>query len=214
VSLDATAEGNSYRARSSAVTRGMLDVILRGRSASEAQGRLGRSGQIMPMDFSTLYSSRRGEQAIHIAYDDANPASVMFDPKADADANYASPRERIGSLDPLSAAVAALLPSRHTELCNRSIPVFDGKRRFDIIFLPPDPQRFDDSAPPPKWNVSLTRCLGVYERISGFADDTSESQRYFPFDIWFENTGDGVFRAVRIAGNTKLGYAIGNLRAE
>ena len=87
VSLDATAEGNSYRDRPSAVTRGMLDVILRGRSASEAQGRLGRSGQIMPMDFSTLYSSRRGEQAIHIAYDDANPASVMFDPKADADAN-------------------------------------------------------------------------------------------------------------------------------
>ncbi len=215
VTLDAmVADGRSYRARSSATTRGMLDVLLRGRSASESRGELVDAGRLMPMDFSTRYSSRRGRQVIEIAYEDASPVSVVMEPEAGPDANHAGPRDRLGALDPLSAAVAALIPSRSTELCNRSIPIFDGKRRFDILFLPPDPARFADGAPEPEWPLPLIRCLGVYERISGFETPTMEGKRYFPFDIWFEDSGDGVFRAVRVAGSTKLGFAVGNLRKD
>lgn len=212
VSLNATANGRSYRARSKAVTRGMLDVLLRGRSASESRGMLAQSGRLIPVDFNTLYSSRRGEQKIRIAYEDAKPAKIVMDPKAEEGSNYAGEKDRIGSLDPLSAAVAALLPLKSGDLCNRSIPIFDGKRRFDILFLPPDPERFDPNAPAPEWNKPMTRCLGVYERISGFETPIIEGQQYYPFDIWFEDSGNGVFRAVRVAGNTKLGYAVGNLR--
>ena len=212
VSLSATADAAGYRARSDVVTRGVLEVLIRGRSASQASGRRGQFGQLVPIGFSTLYSSRTGEQKIKIAYDDANPATVLLEPKPDDAHKHAKPQERLGALDPLSAAVATLIPLRALDLCNRTIPIFDGKRRFDIIFLPPDPARFKDSAPAPTWNKPLTRCLGVYERISGFGDATSQDQRYFPFDIWFEDSGNGVFRAVRLAGSTKLGFAIGNLR--
>ena len=212
VSLSAMADKAGYRARSSAVTRGVLDMLLRGRSNSEVSGRLGRYGQLVPVDFSTFYKSRGGEQKINIAYDGADPTKVVLDPKTPDVENTATMEDRRGSLDPLSAAVAALIPSRATDLCNRTIPIYDGKRRFDILFLPPDPKRFDDGLPAPDWHKPLTRCLGIYERISGFEEPATRGQQYFPFDIWFEDSGNGVFRAVRVAGSTKLGFAVGNLR--
>lgn len=212
VALSASANDNRYAARSNVVTRGVLEVLLRGRSASQASGTRGAFGQLLPTGFTTQYSSRKGDQTIHIGYENASPTNVVFEPEATDSDKHAGIRERTGSLDPLSAALAALMPTTSTELCNRTIPVFDGKRRFDVIFLPPDPARFNESAPSPKWPTRLTRCLGVYERISGFGDEASEGARYFPFDVWFEDSGNGVFRAVRLAGSTKLGFAIGNLR--
>jgi len=212
VGLKAVLDKQGYKAQSSVTTRGVLDVLLRGRAASQAVGMRGDFGQLVPVGFATHYRSRTADQKILISYEDSNPAEITFDPKATDSDQHAKPAERPGSLDPLTAAVATLMPAAAPDLCNRSIPVFDGKRRFDIIFLPPDPKRFDDSAPAPEWDKPLTRCLGVYERMSGFAEDTKEGQRYFPFDIWFEDSGNGIFRAVRLAGSTKLGFAIGNLR--
>lgn len=212
VALSASANDSNYVARSNVVTRGVLEVLLRGRSASQASGTRGAFGQLVPTGYSTQYSSRTGDQTTRIGYDGTSPSSVVFEPQATDSEDHAGISERAGSLDPLSAALAALMPTKATDLCNRTIPIFDGKRRFDIIFLPPDPARFDDSAPSPKWSKPLTRCLGVYERISGFGKESLQNQRYFPFDIWFEDSGNDVFRAVRIAGSTKLGFAIGNLR--
>ncbi len=214
VSLKASADATGYQATSQVTTRGVLEVLLRGRSISKAVGKRGAFGRLEPEGFATRYSSRTGEQKLRIGYEDATPTRVTFEPLAEDTDQHAKARDQRGSLDPLSAAVAALLPAESAELCNRTIPIFDGKRRFDIIFIAPDPSRFDESAPPPKWEGKLTRCLGVYERISGFGPDALESEKYFPFDIWFEDSGNGVFRAVRLAGSTKLGFAIGNLRRE
>jgi len=214
VALTTTLDADGYEARTEVTTRGVLEMLLRGRAASHARGSHGSFGQFVPQGFATRYSSRRGEQSIRILYEDASPARVEFEPEAtDAD-DHAAPRERLGALDPATAAVMVLLPVTGRDLCNRTIPVFDGKRRFDVIFLPPDAARFDDSAPAPESDTPLTRCLGVYERISGFGEDASGKSRYFPFDVWFEKTDAGGFRAVRVAGSTKLGFAIGNLRVE
>ena len=214
VGLNATATPTGYEATSQVTTRGVLEVLLRGRSASKAVGKRGALGRLEPVGFASRYSSRTGEQKTRIGYENATPTRVTFDPQPEEPEKHAKARDQRGSLDPLSAAVAALLPTKSADLCNRTIPIFDGKRRFDIIFLAADPARFSESASPPKWNRPLTRCLGVYERISGFGEESAEDEKYFPFDIWFEDSGNGVFRAVRMAGSTKLGFAIGNLRTE
>ncbi len=212
VGLEATATPTGYEAMSQVTTRGVLEVLLRGRSVSKAVGKRGAFGRLEPVGYAARYSSRTGEQKTRIGYEDSTPTRVTFDPVPDDISEHARARDQRGSLDPLSAAVAALLPATSADLCNRTIPIYDGKRRFDVIFLAPDPARFDDSAPKPKWDKPLTRCLGVYERISGFGAEAMQDEKYFPFDIWFEDSGNGIFRAVRLAGSTKLGFAIGNLR--
>ena len=68
------------------------------------------------------------------------------------------------------------------------------------------------SAPPPSWDAPTIRCFGVYERIAGFEGELQNEQRYFPFDIWFEESADRYHKIVRLAGRTKIGFAIGTLR--
>ena len=215
VSLGAEVGTETYRARSNVSTRGFLDFLLRGRVASEATGVRGAFGSLEPEDFRTDYSLRSGAQTMRIGFDEMTPTEVLYDPPEPLEPYHlrASEDQR-GTLDPLTAALMALTPSRGAELCNRTIPVFDGKRRYDIIFIAPDAERFDPHAPPPEWDRPLTRCLGVYERIAGFDPSDGEGGRYFPFDVWFEDTGKGVYRAVRLAGKTRLGYAIGSLKRE
>ncbi len=214
VDLTAEVDNKNYSATSRMATRGILEVLLKGRVASQAAGQRGAFGQLQPKGFATRYRVRSGEQTVQMGFKDATPVKVILDPPEQAEPYHAKAAEQRGSLDPLSATVAALLPADSTDLCNRTIPIFDGKRRFDVIFLPPEGERFDSEAPLPEWDRPLTRCLGVYERISGFEPESLQSERYFPFDIWFEDSGNGVFRAVRLSGRTKLGYAIGNLRVE
>lgn len=215
VSLGAQVDRETYIAESTVSTRGFLDFLIRGRVSSMAEGLRGPFGSLAPQDFRTDYSLRSGAQTMRIGYAGLTPEKVEYDPPEPLEPYHlkASPDHR-GTLDPLTAAVMALTPANGADLCNRTIPVFDGKRRYDIIFVAPEPGRFDDQSPPPEWKGPLTRCLGVYERIAGFEPSKGEGGRYFPFDIWFEDTGKGVHRAVRLAGKTKLGYAIGNLRRD
>ncbi len=212
VDIDAEVNDKGYSATSRMATRGVLEVLLKGRVASQVAGERAAFGQLRPKGFATRYRVRTGEQTVQMGFKDATPVKVILNPPEQAEPYHAKPAEQRGSLDPLSAAVAALLPADSTDLCNRTIPIFDGKRRFDIIFLAPEGERFDSEAPQPEWNRPLTRCLGIYERVSGFEAEAIKAERYFPFDIWFEDSGNGVFRAVRLSGRTKLGYAIGNLR--
>jgi len=197
VSLGAMFGIDSYEAKSNIITRGILDLILRGRAASEVQGGFNAFGQTMK-----------------ISYHGPKPQRVEYNPPTPPEPFAAEIDDQIGTLDPLTAGILALMPSKDSQLCNRTIPVFDGTRRFDVIFLPPDPERSNRKAPKPRAGRALTRCLGIYERIDGFEKDTIEKGRYFPFDIWFEETPSGEYRALKLAGKTTLGYAIGKLASE
>lgn len=214
VSLGAMFGIDSYEAKSNIITRGILDLILRGRAASEVQGGFNAFGRLSPQAFFSDYSSRGGDQTMKISYHGPKPQRVEYNPPTPPEPFAAEIDDQIGTLDPLTAGILALMPSKDSQLCNRTIPVFDGTRRFDVIFLPPDPERSNRKAPKPRAGRALTRCLGIYERIDGFEKDTIEKGRYFPFDIWFEETPSGEYRALKLAGKTTLGYAIGKLASE
>lgn len=214
ISLDAEIGDERYTARSAAGTRGILRLLFRGNLRNAVDGTRGRYGRLVPGRFESLYSERSGKQLLTVEYNGYTPAKVKIEPAEPVQPYSIKATEQHGTLDPLSAALITALPSNKAQLCDRTVPVFDGKRRFDLIFLPPDPERFDSEMNTPEWDRPLVRCLGVYERIAGFEEDPAKGGKYFPFDIWFEDTGNGVYRAVRLAGKTTLGFAIGSLRAE
>lgn len=212
INVGAVFDSQSYAASSSVATRGILELLVKGRAESTVQGIRDPYGRLAPNLFFSDYSTRSIDQTMTIGYQGSAPASIEYVPPSPPEAHAAPAMQRFGTLDPLTAGVIAALPPVGSELCNRTIPVFDGTRRFDLIFLPPDPERFDRQAKPPQSNQPLVRCLGVYERIAGFEAETMADGKYFPFDIWFEQSPiDGAYRAIHFAGRTKLGYAIGKL---
>ncbi|MDD2868931.1 DUF3108 domain-containing protein [Neomegalonema sp.] len=190
--------------------RGMLEMFLSGRAEAQAQGARDGLGAFDPHYYEARFEGKSDAQTLVMTLEGASPVTLTVEPPEKEPNPHAAPwRDQIGVLDPVSAIVASFLPLSAGNVCSRTIPVFDGSRRYDVMFTAPDPK---SGAPAPRWSKPLRHCMGVYERIAGFPPETLRDERYYVFDIWFEE-GDGpLWRPVRLAGRTRLGYAVGSLR--
>lgn len=190
--------------------RGMLDMFMKGRAEAQAQGARDGLGAFDPQYYEARFESDKETQTIVMTLQGASPVTLLVEPPDKAPNPYAAPhQEQIGVLDPISAIVASFLPTGPENVCSRTIPIYDGARRYDVMFTAPDPK---STAPAPRWSKPLRHCMGVYERIAGFPPQTLKDERYYVFDVWFEESAGILWRPVRVAGRTRLGYAIGNLR--
>lgn len=213
ISFNGTVGTVSYDAQSVVETRGMLEVLVSGRVVAQATGYRHTMGHLAPDEYTTKYRAQDEARMVKLAYD-GEVADVTIEPPVPSKPYDTTAEAHPNTLDPVTAAVTMMTPKVDEDLCNRTIPVFDGKRRYDIILLPLNKRPKSQKAPPPTWALPTTHCFGVYERIAGFEAKLQNEQRYFPFDIWFENDETSVHRIVRLAGKTKLGFAIGTLRKE
>lgn len=212
IELSGALSPDGYDATSSVITRGILEVLVKGRVSAQATGQRHARGHFTPDAYATTYSTRSDSRAVRIGYTNEQPVDVSITPDEPAKPYDTNPAEHGGALDPMTAVMVMMTPNDPVDLCNRTVPIFDGKRRYDIILLPLTRRPTGNEPPAPIWSSPMVRCFGVYERIAGFEPELQVKQRYYPFDIWFEDDGDGVFRPVRVAGKTRLGFAIGNLR--
>lgn len=211
ISFDGSVGTSDYAAKSTVRTRGLLELLVSGRMNAGVKGYRHSKGHLAPNRYTTQYKTRSEARKVSMAYS-GEIANVSIVPPEAKKRYDTSASQHPKTLDPVTAAVTMMNPKRVGDLCNRTIPVFDGKRRYDIVLLPQNRRPKGNTAPSPTWKRPTTRCFGVYERIAGFEDDLQGAQRYFPFDVWFEHNSDDLYRIVRIAGKTKLGFAIGTLR--
>jgi len=211
ISFNGLIGAQGYAANSTVRTRGLLELLVSGRVKAGAQGHRHTKGHLAPDRYTTQYSTRSEARNVSMAYS-GEVANVSINPPEQKKSYDTSASKHPKTLDPVTAAVTMMNPRHVHDLCNRTIPVFDGKRRYDIVLLPESRRPKGNDAPAPSWNSPTTRCFGVYERIAGFEGNLQGSQRFFPFDVWFEKKSNGFHRIVRLAGKTNLGFAVGTLR--
>ncbi len=95
-----------------------------------------------PADYQFRYKQKamlgkKKAKALEIAFDETGARNVTFDPP-DPPSKKVIPvtQEQLRStLDPLSGVMALSLGSMDNP-CDRTLPIFDGKQRFDLIFTP------------------------------------------------------------------------------
>ena len=107
---------------------------------------------------------RKKRSTLNMAFDDSGVKKVKFVPK-DSPSKHVIPvveQDLQDVLDPLSAIMALSLDNKK-EVCRRTLSVFDGKRRFDLIFKP---------KPGASPNVV---CLVRFAPISGHRKDEDRS---------------------------------------
>ena len=211
ISFNGSVGALDYAAKSTVRTRGLLELLVSGRVRAGAEGYRHSKGHLAPDRYTTQYTTRSDARKVSMAYT-GEVAKVAINPPEEKKPYDTRASKHPQTLDPVTAAVTMMNPKRAQDLCNRTIPVFDGKRRYDIVLLPQNKRPSGESAPTPSWKLPTTRCFGVYERIAGFEGDLQGAERYFPFDVWFEQNDNGLYRIVRLAGKTKIGFAIGTLR--
>ena len=119
-------------------------------------------------------------------------------------------RDRVGSLDPLSAALTAGMAG--DAACDRTLPTNDGKRRIDVILrkLRTEPAAASGIAGA---RGDVLVCTITTRRVSGeFYDAAKEAESQRPVRIWLAHLDDTPFRyPARLEADTGFGTAHGRM---
>lgn len=195
--LDARVSGDRYRARSVLRTAGIVGKVYDASFTAEAEGLVGNAG-LVPQRFTADARSEGDEQSVDMTYAGRTPATVRADPPFTPKPWQIEPRAQTGTLDPISAALTALAPRPEGEICDRTIDIFDGRRRYAVDLGKPvaDGER--------------VKCHALYRRVAGYKP--KELKETIGFNVWFEERPDGLMHVVRAAGESMLGVAVLLLR--
>ena len=157
-----------YRIDAQGRSEGLIDRIVGFRSQASSQGQV-LEGRPLP----TLHrqdNSWFGEpRSVRLGFAAAGPQRIEVLPEAADDDRQPVPGDLLGgSIDPLSAALLAgieVAPEGAATPCRFVLPIFDGRRRYDITFKP---ERWE-SIEGPFFKGRARRCSALTRRIAGFS---------------------------------------------
>jgi Protein of unknown function (DUF3108) len=136
LTLDLTEEG--YAAAGSAKVTGLARLVSKGEGSVAARGNF-VNGKVSPLSYSSTSETDKKAEEIRISL--ANNAVTEFavsppTPPAD-DRVPVTEQHRQGVVDPMSAAVITVPGDGDLlahDSCNRTISIFDGRQRYDLVF--------------------------------------------------------------------------------
>jgi hypothetical protein len=197
LTFHARAHGDRYSATSVMRTAGLIGAVYRASFEAETEGRLAAGG-LAPERFRAVGRMYTKVQNVEMTYRDAAPAAVQAEPAFVPKPWQIEPEDQAGTLDPVSAALTALAPEPAGTICNRSVEIYDGRRRYAIDLGAPEVEE------------GRIRCPAHYRRVAGYKP--KELKETIDFAVWFEKRPDGFAHLVRAAGDSYLGLAVVLLR--
>ena len=135
--LAGTFDERDYKLEIRAKLTGLAGMLTSGRGAATAAGALG-PGRPQPSSFAVTARSSKEQRTIRIGLNNGNVAAVEIAPPIEPkpDTVPLADAHKRGVIDPASAVLMPL-PAKGEPTdpanCNRTIPVFDGAARFDIV---------------------------------------------------------------------------------
>lgn len=193
LTIDATFEGDGYRATSMMRTAGVVGALYGASFEAETEGKLSAAG-LEPAHFRAASRTYSKAQKVEMTYRDAAPEAVHAEPAFIPKPWQIEPKEQAGTLDPVSAALTALAPAPASSICDRSVEIFDGRRRYAVDLGKPEA------------DGDRIKCPALYRRVAGFKP--KKLKETIHFDVWFEERSDGLAHLVRAGGESLYGLAV------
>lgn len=136
--LDADANmalgADGYRAGLRMQTDGFLGRVAQWKTDVRAQGNLS-AALPRPRQFTAHGSWRDQPRLTTVDYTpDGTPTLTLADPEPEKDREPVPADLRLGTVDPVSAIVAVLDKVAKAGNCDITVPVYDGRQRYDLIF--------------------------------------------------------------------------------
>ncbi len=103
--------------------------------AMTAAGQLTQEGPV-PGRYRTdsINGKKRKAEWLELGFDERGNIAVSGDPSPEGEARpKVTAGQRLGALDPITAMLTVLLQAAAEGHCNLKAPVFDGRRRFDVV---------------------------------------------------------------------------------
>lgn len=213
----------SYSTNLSIQMTGLAKFFTNGRGAVTARGQV-HDAKIIPTAYAINTRSGSKGRVIRIALAGGTVSQLMIDPPP-------PPQRRIvpvteadtrGIVDPLSAVIMpvagtgeALSPAS----CDRKLPVFDGRQRYDVTLrydrmetAKPDRSANADPKAEAGYEGSLVVCKASYRAIAGHRPDRDSvvfMEKNKDMEIWLAPvTGSRMLMPWKIAVRTEMGMAV------
>lgn len=124
--------GGTYAVEMEGETRGLVGSLFSWRSRSRAEGRLEPSGP-RPDSFESIGHWRGEPRRILLDWDEGGVLAATVEPDiAEEEREPVPPALLADVLDPLSAAVGVFTRMESATPCTGTVPVYDGRRRYDL----------------------------------------------------------------------------------
>ncbi|MBI3516288.1 MAG: DUF3108 domain-containing protein [Proteobacteria bacterium] len=165
VQVGVTSDG--YQVRMSAQTQGVIDWVVGWTARASSEGTI-RDGVMRPERHVTESQFRGNRRDAALTFRRDGSIDSVIEPSAEADDREpVTPEQELGALDPIAAVLLATRALATQQTCDQRVPVFDGRRRYDVEFR--DGGR--DVLKPSEYGSfsgEATLCLFRYIRIAGY----------------------------------------------
>jgi hypothetical protein len=202
--------GKGYTVTGSGKTTGVVRLFSDGRGKVSAKGTLNGKRPV-PAAYAYDVVDDEGKETLKMAFSGNRVGRIeLVPPENPEKLKRRVPLKRshkVGVLDPLSAL---FIPADAATVCNRTLPIFDGEQRFDLVLTRKRTGRFRGGRKNFKGRVIV--CAVSYRPIAGHRADKKEVkylQRNSGMELWMAPIGDtGVMAPVSARLNTKIGPMI------
>jgi hypothetical protein len=126
----------SYTAAASGMTAGLLDMLIGARGTGASHGTLS-AGQPIPSSYAATIIDRRHVDEVRMALTGGNVVDYSVEPPMPPipDRIPITAADRQGVFDPMTSVLAQVAGTGNPvtpAACNRKVPVFDGRVRYDL----------------------------------------------------------------------------------
>ncbi|NIX75213.1 DUF3108 domain-containing protein [Microvirga terricola] len=210
--LSSTFDGPKYKMQAGVKLSGLAKMLTGGKGAATASGAI-LGPQPQPATFAVTSRSSSDQRTVRMGLDNGNVAAVEIVPPIDEKPDRVPVKEdhKKGVVDPVSALLMpALATGSLTDAanCNRTIPVFDGAARFDVVLSYAETKKADL----PGYKGPVIVCNARYVAISGhraLRPSTKFMEENKDMSVWLAPVeGAKVLVPVRIAVRTMIGMSL------
>lgn len=193
LSVSGAIEGKSYAASGVLKSGGLVALVRKVRYDARARGTV-VNGTFTPTRYEEdADTGKRRSQSV-MDYKAGVPQVKVYNPPKAPRPGDIDPATQGGTVDPLTAAYAALRDVAPEEACKLKLVMFDGRRRSQVVLTDPKPAA----------GGGLT-CAGEYRRLEGFSAEEMAEKARFPFRMTYAPLPDGRLRVMEISMDTIYG---------
>jgi hypothetical protein len=194
LSFSGEATAGRYAVSGRLESAGLVGMVRQVRYDGQAEGSL-QQGRFTPVRYREQADTGRRQSESVMEYRRGVPQVKIYNPPRDLGSDGLDPATQGGTVDPLTALFATLRDVAPGEECNRTLTMFDGKRRSQLALGAPAAV---------EGGVS---CPGEYRRLAGFsADDMAEKTR-FPFTLRLVPGASGLMQVQEVTMESIYGNA-------
>jgi hypothetical protein len=156
-----------YRVALSAHTEGVIDWLFGWTAQARSEGQV-TEGAVRPLRHGAEAQWHGNRRTVALTFHDDGTIAAAVEPSAEDDEREpVTAAQTAGALDPISAVLLAMRSLAAHGSCAQRLKVFDGRRRFDLVFS--DGGKADlKPTEYGSFSGAATVCLFEYVRVAGF----------------------------------------------